>query len=56
MIMTITFDEKRGKTLLSYHTLFASAAHEEGVCRHGIAEAPGRGPTSSRMLAAMKTG
>ncbi len=56
MIMTITFDEKRGKTLLSYHTLFASAAMKREYVGMGFAEGAGSGLDQlADVVAAMKT-
>ena len=38
MIMTVTFDEKDGKTLLTLHTLFASIAQKATHVGAGMAE------------------
>ena len=55
MIMTITFDEKGGKTLLTYHTLFASAAMKREYVGMGFAEGAGSGLDQlAAVVAAMK--
>jgi uncharacterized protein YndB with AHSA1/START domain len=55
MIMTITFDEKGGTTLLTYHTLFASAAMKREYVGMGFAEGAGSGLDQlAAVVAAMK--
>jgi len=43
MIMTVTFEEKDGRTTLTWHTLFASAAMKKAYVGGGFVEGVGSG-------------
>lgn len=57
MIMTITFDEKGGKTLLTFHTLFASVAMKKAHVDAGFVQGTGSGLDQlADVVAAMTVG
>jgi uncharacterized protein YndB with AHSA1/START domain len=57
MIMTITFDEKGGKTVLTFHTLFASVAMKKGHVGAGFVQGTGSGLDQlTDVVAAMAAG
>jgi uncharacterized protein YndB with AHSA1/START domain len=57
MIMTITFDEKDGRTLLTFHTLFASVAMKKAHVDAGFVQGTGSGLDQLRdVVAAMTVG
>ena len=57
MIMTITFDEKGGKTLLTFHTLFASVAMKKAHVDAGFVQGTGSGLDQlTDVVAAMTVG
>ena len=57
MIMTITFDEKGGKTLLTFHTLFASVAMKKAHVDGGFVQGTGSGLDQlTDVVAAMTVG
>ena len=57
MIMTVTFDEKGGKTLLTFHTLFASVAMKKAHVDAGFVQGTGSGLDQlADVVAAMTVG
>jgi uncharacterized protein YndB with AHSA1/START domain len=57
MIMTITFDEKDGRTLLTFHTLFASVAMKKAHVDAGFVQGTGSGLDQlTDVVAAMTVG
>jgi len=57
MIMTITFDEKGGKTALTFHTLFASVAMKKAHVDAGFVQGTGSGLDQlADVVAAMAVG
>ena len=57
MIMTITFDEKDGRTLLTFHTLFASVTMKKAHVDAGFVQGTGSGLDQlTDVVAAMTVG